>query len=145
MSRCWGTDDSNHKMNAFSLAMQTPGPGTYEVVDPGFMKKRAPSFTIYPRIAPIKEPFQKPGPGAHQPEKVRRDPIAFPSLHPSSIPSPSTRPVLTIGELVLLCVFCNLFERQLGISSRARDSEWVMQDKKVFCSELPKAAEDGIN
>ena len=50
---------------------QTPGPGAYEIVDPGHYSKRGPSFSIYSRVLPPRDFSKKPGPGAHSPEKVR--------------------------------------------------------------------------
>ncbi|KAM4611163.1 ciliary microtubule associated protein 1A-like [Discoglossus pictus] len=59
------------KIGGFHEDLQrTPGPGTYRVVDPGVYKYRPPHFSMTARNEVPGDTTQKPGPGAHSPEKV---------------------------------------------------------------------------
>ena len=54
--------------------MQTPGPGTYKVTDPNIYRNRKPIFSMTARNNAPGDRTLKPGPGAHRPELVRKDP-----------------------------------------------------------------------
>ncbi|XP_029472495.1 outer dense fiber protein 3B [Rhinatrema bivittatum] len=59
------------KTGSFHEDLQkTPGPGTYRVVDPGVYKYRPPHYSMTARTFMPSDTTQKPGPGAHSPEKV---------------------------------------------------------------------------
>lgn len=49
---------------------KTPGPGHYRVLDPSLTKSKAPAYSILGRSYMPGDSTQKPGPGAHCPEKV---------------------------------------------------------------------------
>lgn len=49
-----------------------PGPGAYESGNPDKYKFRSPSYSISSRTNIPTDQTQKPGPGAHSPEKVRK-------------------------------------------------------------------------
>lgn len=49
---------------------KTPGPGNYRTVDPLVYKKRDPAYSMNQRSYMPGDSTQKPGPGAHSPEKV---------------------------------------------------------------------------
>ena len=49
---------------------QTPGPGTYKVVEPKVYKQRHAEYSMGGRNVMPGDNTQKPGPGAHSPEKV---------------------------------------------------------------------------
>lgn len=49
---------------------KTPGPGNYRTVDPVVYKKRDPAYSMNQRSYMPGDSTQKPGPGAHSPEKV---------------------------------------------------------------------------
>ncbi|KAG2460402.1 ODF3A protein, partial [Polypterus senegalus] len=51
---------------------KTPGPGTYKVTDPNIYKSKLPQFSMTARNSMPGDTTQKPGPGAHSPEKVRK-------------------------------------------------------------------------
>uniref|UniRef100_A0A8C0IYN0 Ciliary microtubule associated protein 1B n=1 Tax=Chelonoidis abingdonii TaxID=106734 RepID=A0A8C0IYN0_CHEAB len=53
---------------------KTPGPCNYRVVEPSVYKTRAPQYSILARNMLPGDNTQKPGPGAHSPEKVRWGP-----------------------------------------------------------------------
>lgn len=50
---------------------QTPGPGTYEVIQPNTNKRRMPAYTMNGRNYMPEDSTLKPGPGQHSPEKVQ--------------------------------------------------------------------------
>lgn len=49
---------------------QTPGPGTYRVIEPYMYKDRSPLYSMTGRNMLPSDTTRKPGPGAHSPEKV---------------------------------------------------------------------------
>lgn len=49
---------------------QTPGPGTYKVTDPRIYKQKYAEYSMGGRHHMPGDSTQKPGPGAHCPEKV---------------------------------------------------------------------------
>uniref|UniRef100_G1QAS2 Ciliary microtubule associated protein 1B n=1 Tax=Myotis lucifugus TaxID=59463 RepID=G1QAS2_MYOLU len=51
---------------------ETPGPGTYHVVNPGIYKSRAPQFTMQPRTALPQDNSQNPGPAAYSVDQYRK-------------------------------------------------------------------------
>ena len=51
--------------------MQTPGPGTYNTTAPQIYKDKSPQYSMTSRNTMPGDGTQKPGPGAHSPEKVR--------------------------------------------------------------------------
>uniref|UniRef100_A0A8C4WEV1 Uncharacterized protein n=1 Tax=Gopherus evgoodei TaxID=1825980 RepID=A0A8C4WEV1_9SAUR len=53
---------------------KTPGPCNYRVVEPSVYKTRAPQYSMLARNMLPGDNTQKPGPGAHSPEKVRWGP-----------------------------------------------------------------------
>lgn len=55
---------------AFLISPQTPGPGTYKVIDPNIYKNRKPIFSMNARNYAPGDSTLKPGPGAHRPEMV---------------------------------------------------------------------------
>ena len=55
---------------AFLISPQTPGPGTYKVIDPNIYKNRKPIFSMNARNYAPGDRTLKPGPGAHTPEMV---------------------------------------------------------------------------
>lgn len=58
------------KQGGFHEDLQkTPGPGTYTTVEPSIYKNRLPASSITGRNAMPGDTTQKPGPGAHSPEK----------------------------------------------------------------------------
>lgn len=59
------------KIGGFHEDLQkTPGPGTYRVSDPNYVKSRMPSYSMTGRNMMPGDSTKKPGPGAHSPEKV---------------------------------------------------------------------------
>lgn len=50
--------------------LQTPGPGSYKMVEPSMYMKRDPAFSLAGRFEVIGDKSVKPGPGAYYPEKV---------------------------------------------------------------------------
>lgn len=59
------------KIGGFHEDLQkTPGPGTYKIVNPKIYKQRHPEYSMGGRCAVPGDGTQKPGPGAHSPEKV---------------------------------------------------------------------------
>jgi len=54
----------------FLFPPQTPGPGTYKVIDPNIYKDRKPIFSMNARNYAPGDRTLKPGPGAHKPEMV---------------------------------------------------------------------------
>lgn len=50
---------------------RTPGPGTYDTTTPQTYKDKAPLYSMTSRNPMPGDGTQKPGPGAHSPEKVR--------------------------------------------------------------------------
>lgn len=54
----------------FVYPLKTPGPAAYKVVDPCVYGKRPPQYSMIGRNFTTGETTQKPGPGAHYPEKV---------------------------------------------------------------------------
>ncbi|XP_044735286.1 outer dense fiber protein 3-like isoform X2 [Chrysoperla carnea] len=57
--------------------VKNPGAGSYDPTD-GFIKQRAPAFTISQRYEPPRDLSGKPGPGEYAPEKVVLD---YPPAH----------------------------------------------------------------
>lgn len=49
---------------------KTPGPGSYDVVDPAIYKHKSPMYSITGRNQLPCDSTRKPGPGQHSPEKV---------------------------------------------------------------------------
>ena len=49
---------------------QTPGPGTYKVIDSSLTRLKSPSYSLRPRVFPPDAWKGTPGPGAYSPEKV---------------------------------------------------------------------------
>uniref|UniRef100_A0A8C1I5X6 Tripartite motif containing 35-30 n=1 Tax=Cyprinus carpio TaxID=7962 RepID=A0A8C1I5X6_CYPCA len=49
---------------------KTPGPGTYQVVNSGVYKRKAPEYSMTGRNFSPGDTTKKPGPGAHHPERV---------------------------------------------------------------------------
>ena len=47
-----------------------PGPGAYEVIKPDAITAKSPAYSISARFQLPDDHSQKPGPGAHCPEKV---------------------------------------------------------------------------
>ncbi|XP_063301558.1 ciliary microtubule associated protein 1B [Pelobates fuscus] len=59
------------KFGSFHEDLQkTPGPGTYRVVDPITYKYKPPQYSMTGRNSMPGDTTQKPGPGAHSPERV---------------------------------------------------------------------------
>ena len=50
--------------------LQTPGPGAYHVTDPNLYKNKTPHYSMTSRNPMPGDSTQKPGPGAHSPERV---------------------------------------------------------------------------
>ena len=50
---------------------QSPGPGTYKLVETSVTKQRMPSYSINGRHRLTTDTVNSPGPGAYSPEKVR--------------------------------------------------------------------------
>ncbi|XP_071370146.1 ciliary microtubule associated protein 1B-like [Centroberyx affinis] len=59
---------------------KTPGPGTYKVVDPCCYKYKAPRYSMIGRNSICDNSTEKPGPGAHYPERVTFTRIKAPSF-----------------------------------------------------------------
>ena len=53
------------------LYSQSPGPGTYKLVETSVTKQRMPSYSINARHRLTTDTVNSPGPGAYSPEKVR--------------------------------------------------------------------------
>ncbi|KAL4232890.1 Outer dense fiber protein 3 [Mactra antiquata] len=65
---------------------KTPGPGTYQIIDPSLVKGKAPHYSMTSRNVMPGDTTQKPGPGAHSPEgvwthKVRNPQYSFGIRH----------------------------------------------------------------
>jgi hypothetical protein len=59
------------KIGSFHEDLQrTPGPGTYSVTGPNIYRERRPLYSMTSRNAMPGDSTQKPGPGAHSPEKT---------------------------------------------------------------------------
>ncbi|XP_040199101.1 outer dense fiber protein 3-like [Rana temporaria] len=59
------------KIGSFHEDLQkTPGPGTYRTVEPSTYKYKPPKYSMTARNSLPGDTTQKPGPGAHSPEKV---------------------------------------------------------------------------
>ena len=56
--------------NSLFSSFQTPGPGTYKIVQPAVTKQRMPSYSINGRHRLPTDTVNSPGPGAYSPEKV---------------------------------------------------------------------------
>ncbi|XP_006012962.1 ciliary microtubule associated protein 1B [Latimeria chalumnae] len=68
------------KIGGFHEDLQkSPGPGTYRVTDPNIYKFRNPLYSMTARNAMPGDTTQKPGPGAHSPEKVTLSRRAYPN------------------------------------------------------------------
>lgn len=62
---------SRAKTGGFSEDLaKTPGPGNYRTVCPSITKRKAPAYSMNSRNFMPGDSTQKPGPGAHSPEKV---------------------------------------------------------------------------
>jgi len=62
---------SRAKTGGFSEDLaKTPGPGRYQTVDPSTYKRKSPAYSMLQRNFMPGDSTQKPGPGAHSPEKV---------------------------------------------------------------------------
>jgi len=59
---------------------RTPGPGRYNTLDPNTLKGKAPAYSLLGRNNLPGDSTQKPGPGAHTPEKVVVNRKAAPSF-----------------------------------------------------------------
>lgn len=59
---------------------RTPGPGRYSILEPNTVKGKAPAYSILGRNNLPGDSTQKPGPGAHTPEKVIANKKAAPSF-----------------------------------------------------------------
>lgn len=57
-----------------SFTIQTPGPGTYSVVEPSVYKYKPPQYSMTGRNSLPGDMTQKPGPAAHRPEQVDHSP-----------------------------------------------------------------------
>ncbi|XP_071370145.1 ciliary microtubule associated protein 1B [Centroberyx affinis] len=69
------------KIGSFHEDLQkTPGPGTYKVVDPCIYKHKPPQYSIIGRNSMCGDATEKPGPGAHYPERVTFTRIKAPSF-----------------------------------------------------------------
>ena len=66
--------DTNQTAHAsftcLAFSCQTPGPGTYKITSTDRVKRKMPAYTIKGRNYMPCDNTQKPGPGAHSPEKV---------------------------------------------------------------------------
>ena len=51
---------------------KTPGPGAYNTTDPSTFKEKRPLYSMTSRNVMPGDSTQKPGPGAHSPERVCR-------------------------------------------------------------------------
>lgn len=49
---------------------QTPGPGAYNTTEPNIYRDKAPHYSMTSRNVMPGDGTQKPGPGAHSPERV---------------------------------------------------------------------------
>lgn len=59
------------KTGSFHEDLQkTPGPGTYDITEPSIYKDKAALYSMTSRNVMPGDTTQKPGPGAHSPEKV---------------------------------------------------------------------------
>ena len=59
------------KIGSFHEDLQkTPGPGNYNVVNPGKYKSEPPHYSMLGRNNMPGDTTKKPGPGSHSPEKV---------------------------------------------------------------------------
>jgi len=69
------------KTGSFHEDLQkTPGPGAYNMTDPDIYKEQKPHYSMTSRNIMPGDSTQKPGPGAHSPEKIwvnRRKPAQF--------------------------------------------------------------------
>ena len=61
----------SYEICPFLFFLQTPGPGTYKVIDPNIYRNRKPIFSMNARNYAPGDSTLKPGPGAHRPELVR--------------------------------------------------------------------------
>ncbi len=52
------------------FVFQTPGPGAYNTTDASTYKNKSPLYSMTSRNILPSDGTQKPGPGAHSPEKV---------------------------------------------------------------------------
>ncbi|XP_064634345.1 ciliary microtubule associated protein 1A-like isoform X2 [Lineus longissimus] len=70
------------KIGGFHEDLQkTPGPGTYTTTTPHIYKAKSPAYTLSGHCAMPGDGTQKPGPGAHSPEKVIINKRAAPGWH----------------------------------------------------------------
>lgn len=74
-----------------STPPQTPGPGTYHVVNPGVYKARAPQFSMQPRTALPQDNSQNPGPAAYNVDQVIWGPGAKGQIRGQESPGPGWR------------------------------------------------------
>jgi len=61
---------------------KTPGPGAYSTTDPSTFKEKRPQYSMTSRNTMPGDGTQKPGPGAHSPERVGWA-VDEPSLSPT--------------------------------------------------------------
>ena len=57
--------------------LQTPGPAAYKVVDPRVYSQKPPQYSMTGRNFAPGESTEKPGPGAHYPEQVRKNSLCL--------------------------------------------------------------------
>ncbi|XP_033108860.1 outer dense fiber protein 3-like [Anneissia japonica] len=58
---------------------KTPGPGRYHAINPNIVHVKKPSYSMLGRHDGVGDSTQKPGPGAHSPEKVYVNKRKYPS------------------------------------------------------------------
>ncbi|KAI2653395.1 Outer dense fiber protein 3-B [Labeo rohita] len=76
---------------------KTPGPGTYQVVDSGVYKHKAPEYSMTGRNFTPGDMTKKPGPGAHHPERVTFTANKAPSYSFGIRHSEYTAPIIVDG------------------------------------------------
>nr|CAD7405479.1 unnamed protein product [Timema poppensis] len=72
----------------------TPGPGTYDSAKSEFTKSRSPAYSISSRYQLPSDSTQKPGPGAHYPEKRGINKLTAASLTPPLVPTLTSQVLL---------------------------------------------------
>ncbi|KAA0715170.1 Outer dense fiber protein 3-B [Triplophysa tibetana] len=76
---------------------KTPGPGTYQVVDSGVYKQKAPQYSMTGRNLMPGDTTRRPGPGAHHPERVTFTRANAPSFSFGIRHSEYTAPIIVDG------------------------------------------------
>ncbi|XP_057203264.1 outer dense fiber protein 3-B isoform X2 [Triplophysa rosa] len=76
---------------------KTPGPGTYQVVDSGLYKHKAPQYSMTGRNLMPGDTTRRPGPGAHHPERVTFTRANAPSFSFGIRHSEYTAPIIVDG------------------------------------------------